>query len=101
MTDASAPKPVLRALSRSLDRLAEDPHHKASTFQIHNLRARRAGSQLFVHLSVVVPGDLTAIQLNKLEKEIVAALKTARKDVKEVQIQFEVISESNGQGETI
>jgi len=97
MTDASAPKPVLRALSRSLDKLAQDPRHKASFSQIYNLRARRAGSQLFVHLSVVVPGDLAAFQLNNLEKEIVAVLKTARKDVKEVQVQFEVISESREQ----
>jgi len=92
MTDASAPESVLRTLSRSLDKLLEDPHLKTSFLHTRNLRARRAGSHLFVNLSVGVPGDLTAIQLGQLERQIVTALKAERKDVKEVQIQYEVTS---------
>ena len=90
MTDASAPESVLRSLSRPLDKLLEDPRLKTSFLHTRNLRARRAGSHLFVNLSVGVPGDLTAIQLGQLEKRIVTALKAERKDVKEVQIQYEV-----------
>jgi divalent metal cation (Fe/Co/Zn/Cd) transporter len=92
ITDASAPESVLRSLSRSLDKLLEDPHLKPSLLHTRNLRARRAGSHLLVNLSVGVPGDLTAIQLKQLEKRIVTALKAERKDVKEVQIQYEVTS---------
>ena len=88
MTDASAPEPVLRSLSRSLDKLREDPCREFSLLHFHDLRARRSGSQLFVNLCVGVPGILTAFQLNQLEKQIVAALKAERKDVKEVQVQF-------------
>ena len=33
------------------------------------------------------------IELNQLEEQIVAALKAERKDVKEVQVRFEVVSE--------
>ena len=88
MTDASAPEPVLRSLSRSLDKLREDPCLEFSSLHFHDLRARRSGSQLFVNLCVGVPGILTAFQLNQLEKQIVAALKAERKDVKEVQVQF-------------
>lgn len=42
-----------------------------------------------------------ATQLDRLEKQIVAALKAERKDVKEVQVQFKVTSEAqaDGQGE--
>lgn len=94
MTDAGAPEPVLRSLSRSLDKLLEDPRLKASSIHIRNLRARRAGSQLFVYLSVGVPGDLTAFRLDQLRRQIVSALKEVRKDVKEVQVQFEGIIES-------
>ncbi|KAI0279888.1 hypothetical protein BC826DRAFT_531189 [Russula brevipes] len=90
MTDASAPEPVLRSLSRSLDKLLEDPRLKASFLHVRRLRARRAGSHLFVNLSVGVPGALTAFELDQLERQIVAALKAARKDVKEVDIHFEV-----------
>ena len=97
MTDASAPDKVLRSLSHSLDELLEDPHLKTSVLHVRNLRARRAGSQLFVNLTVGVPGDLTAIQLDQLEKRIVAALKAERKEVKEVHVQYEVTSESHRQ----
>jgi divalent metal cation (Fe/Co/Zn/Cd) transporter len=97
MTDASAPEPIIRSLSHSLDKLLEDPHLKTSVLHMGGLRARRAGSHLFVNLSIGVPGDLSALQLDQLEKRIVAALKADRKDVKEVHVQFEVTSGSNGQ----
>jgi divalent metal cation (Fe/Co/Zn/Cd) transporter len=100
MTDASAPEPVLRSLSRSLDKLLEDPRLKASLLHVRRLRARRAGSHLFVNLSVEVPGALTAFELDQLERQIVAALKAARKDVKEVDIHFEVVSKGLEQGES-
>jgi divalent metal cation (Fe/Co/Zn/Cd) transporter len=46
-----------------------------------------------VNLHVEVPGTLTAFELSELEEEIVAALKAEMKDVKEVQVQFGVVSE--------
>ena len=94
MTDASAPEPVLRSLSGSLDKLREDPRLRSSFLHVRGLRARRAGSQLFVDLRVGVSGTLTAFELNKLEEEIVAALKAERKDVKEVHVRFEVVLEN-------
>lgn len=94
MTDASAPDSVLQSLSRSLNRLVEDPSLSTCLLHVHDLRARRAGSQLFVSVSAGVPGNVTASQLNQLEKEMVAALKAERKDVKEVHVRFEVVSEA-------
>jgi cation diffusion facilitator family transporter len=94
MTDASASDSVLQSLSRSLSRLVEDP---SPLLRVHDLRARRAGSQLFVDLSAEVPGNVTALQLDRLEKEMVAALKAVRKDVKEVHVRFEVVSEATEQ----
>ena len=61
MTDASAPEPIIRSLSHSLDKLLEDPHLEVSVLHMGDLRARRAGSHLFVNLSVGVPGDLSAL----------------------------------------
>ncbi|KAI9442353.1 CDF-like metal transporter [Lactarius indigo] len=74
MTDASVSKSILQSLSRPLDRLVEDPRWSTDLLHVHDLRARRAGSQLFVDFSAGVPGN----------KEMVAALKAERKDVKEV-----------------
>lgn len=98
MTDASAPEPLLRSLSGSLDKLREgDPYLKSSLLHVRGLRARRAGSQLFVDLHVGVPGTLTAFELSQLEEQIVAALKAERKDVKEVHVKFEVVTEKDGE----
>ena len=101
MTDASAPESVIRSLSHSLDKLRENEGLVISSLHFYGLRARRAGSHLFVDVSARVPGDLMATQLDRLEKQIVAALKAERKDVKEVQVQFKVTSEAqaDGQGE--
>jgi divalent metal cation (Fe/Co/Zn/Cd) transporter len=95
MTDASAPESVIRSLSHSLEKLRENPDIAISFLHFHNLRARRAGSHLSVHVSVEIPGDLMAFQLDQLEKQIVAALKAERRDVKEVQIQYKVTSEAD------
>ena len=97
MTDASVPEAVLRSLSSSLDKPREDPHLKGSFRHVRDLRARRSGSQLFVDLHVGVPGTLTAFELTQLEEQIVASLKAERKDVKEVHVQFEVVSEKDGE----
>jgi divalent metal cation (Fe/Co/Zn/Cd) transporter len=92
MTDASAPESVIRSLSHSLDKLREHLDLGISSLHFHKLRVRRAGSHLFVHVSVGIPRDLMASQLDQLETRIVAGLKAERKDVKEVQIQFKVTS---------
>ncbi|KAI0305573.1 cation efflux family-domain-containing protein [Multifurca ochricompacta] len=92
MTDASVPESVLRTLSRSLDNMLQNPHFIVPSIRIHDIRARRAGSQLFVNLSIGVPGELTANQLDQIERQIFATLKAERRDVKEVQIQFKVVS---------
>ncbi len=97
MTDASASDAILQTLARPLNKLLEDPCSSTSLLRVHNLRARRAGSQLFVDLSAEVPGDVTALELDRLEKAMVAALKAERKDVKEVHVRFEVVSETNEQ----
>ncbi|KAN0128130.1 CDF metal transporter 4 [Lactarius tabidus] len=97
MTDASASDSVLQSLSRSLNRLLEDPCLSGSLLHVHDLRARRAGSQLFVDVSAGVPGNVTALQLERIEKDMVAALKAERKDVKEVHVRFEVVSEATEQ----
>jgi divalent metal cation (Fe/Co/Zn/Cd) transporter len=93
MTDASASESVIRSLSHSLDKLREYPDLGISSLHFYNLRVRRAGSHLFIHVSVAIPSDLMASQLDQLEKRVVGGLKAERKDVKEVQIQFKVTPE--------
>ena len=92
MTDASVSDSVLQSLYRPLNRLVDAPRLSTPLLHVRDLRARRAGSQLFVDLSAGVPGNVTALQLDGLEKEMVAALKAERKDVKEVRVRFEVVS---------
>jgi divalent metal cation (Fe/Co/Zn/Cd) transporter len=88
---------VLEPLYSSLDKLCEDSHLKSSLLYVRDLHMRRAGSQLFVNLHVGVPGTLTAFELSQVEQDFVVALRDERKDVKEIQVQFEVVSEKDGE----
>ncbi|KAH9176581.1 mitochondrial iron ion transporter [Lactarius sanguifluus] len=90
MTDASVSNSVLQSLSRPLNRLVEDPRWSTCLLHVHDVRARRAGAQLFVDFSAGVPEYVTAFKLDQLEKEM-------RKDVKEVHVRFEVVSEATEQ----
>src|SRR5882762_7978985 len=90
MTDASASAGTIRNLSRALDSLSLrystlDPH---ISFQARDLRARRAGSLLFVDLVAYVPGTLSVEETTRLETDIADALKAVRKEVAEVNIKF-------------
>ncbi|KAI0315141.1 cation efflux family-domain-containing protein [Amylostereum chailletii] len=87
LTDAGASPATLRALASALDPLVA-PTPDALVLKVHELRARRAGSQLFVDLAARVPAETDVRRLNEVEQEIVAALKGARRDVKDVTVRF-------------
>ncbi|KAI0035905.1 cation efflux family-domain-containing protein [Vararia minispora EC-137] len=91
LTDASAAPTTLRTLERALDPLlARAP---GPLVAVDALRARRAGSTLFVDLTArVVPGtDVAALQ--RVEDALAAALRDARKDVKDVSVRFREVEE--------
>lgn len=60
---------------------------------IQHLRARHAGSLLFVDLVAEVPGHITISQSSALEKEIERLMKTARREVAEVRVTFRPINQ--------
>jgi len=88
MTDASAPAPTLRAIEKALDPLLLPEGSGTEILGVDRLRARRAGSQLFVDLSARVRPEMSAVALAVLEERVAAAVKAARKDVKEVAVRF-------------
>ena len=55
---------------------------------IQHLRARHAGSLLFVDLVAEVPGYITVSQSSALEREIEHLMKSARKEIAEVRVTF-------------
>lgn len=84
ITDASVSAPTMRTLERSLDSLT----HAQAILGVDRMRARRAGSQLFVDLSARVRPEASAAALAQLEDTIARAIRDARKDVKEVAVRF-------------
>ncbi|KAF8967832.1 mitochondrial iron ion transporter [Flammula alnicola] len=60
---------------------------------IQQLRARHAGSLLFVDLTAEVSGSITVSQSTALEREIERVLKAARKEITEVRVTFRPTSE--------
>jgi len=71
----------LLATSASTDSIPE-------LLSIENVRARRAGAQMFVDLTVKVPGAVTVDQSSQIEKKIVQTLKEARKEISDIQVKF-------------
>ncbi|KAF9529393.1 cation efflux family-domain-containing protein [Crepidotus variabilis] len=79
----------------------DDPHsnhnglsHPLPPIFVSDLRARRAGSLLFVDLTARIPGTITVSQASSLEEQIEHTLKTARKEIKEVRITFKPLIDS-------
>ena len=64
------------------------PESIPGLLSIESLRARRAGAQMFVDLTVRVPGAITIEQSSQLEKKVVQTLKEARKEIADVHIKF-------------
>jgi divalent metal cation (Fe/Co/Zn/Cd) transporter len=61
---------------------------------IRDLRARRAGSLMFVDLTADVDGTLSVSESSELEQEIDSTLRQARTEIAEVQVRFRDIAEN-------
>ncbi|KAF9481549.1 mitochondrial iron ion transporter [Pholiota conissans] len=95
LTDAGASPRTRQSLKKILEPLVSttlvndhDGSHLPPLVSIQNLRARHAGSLLFVDLTAEVSGSITVLESSALEKEIERTLKAARKEVTEVRVTF-------------
>ncbi|KAF5321204.1 hypothetical protein D9619_001880 [Psilocybe cf. subviscida] len=101
LTDAGAPARTRKSLRKILEPLVDktgsthltngkDAGHIAlpPLMAIQNLRARKAGSMMFVDLTVEVPGCISVSQSAALEQKIESVLKGARKEISEVHVTF-------------
>ena len=98
LTDASVSPKTQQSLIRILDPLvASFPpspshlHQVPALLRISQLRARRAGSLIFVDLIADVPGMLNVHETSALERRITQTLKKARKEVTDVRVKFNPI----------
>lgn len=62
---------------------------------VQDIRARRAGSMMFVDLTAEVPGSISISQSAALEQKIESVLKGARKEISEVHVTFRPTSETS------
>ena len=62
---------------------------------VSHLRARRAGSLMFVDLTASVPGSITVAEVATIEEKIEHMLKKARKEIKEVRVTFRPSTETS------
>jgi len=95
LTDAGVPAKTIKSLKLTLDPLLTAPSANSSLsisqpaiLAIRDLRARRAGSLIFVDLTAEVPKSLTVHELATLEEEILQTMKGKKKQVKEVRVRF-------------
>jgi len=94
LTDASVSRKTRQTLLRTLQPLISSSSSTTDDkavklLAVHHLRARRAGSLMFVDLVAVVPSTLSVNQAFGLEAEIQQTLKRARKEIAEVGVHFQ------------
>ncbi|EGN99786.1 hypothetical protein SERLA73DRAFT_180000 [Serpula lacrymans var. lacrymans S7.3] len=70
-----------------------DHYDNPRLLAIRHLRARRAGSLIYVDLTADVPETLHVHATSELEEKITRALKEARKEISEVRVKFHPVHE--------
>ncbi|EMD37635.1 hypothetical protein CERSUDRAFT_50448, partial [Gelatoporia subvermispora B] len=68
-------------------------NHTEDLFAIRDVRAVRAGANMFVDLVAEVPSSITVETTAQLEAQITATLKEARREIKEVRVKFRPVEE--------
>ncbi|KAG6334252.1 hypothetical protein ID866_4843 [Astraeus odoratus] len=92
LTDAGVSESTRDKLLHALDPLlSEGPNSVDVTLcllAVRHLRAKRAGSVMFVDVAVDVPSTLTVLDMSALEEQITRRLREARAEVSEVRVKF-------------
>jgi len=95
LTDAGISKRRQEALKQILMPLIKTgvSDETRNLIRVDDLRARRAGSMLFVDLTAKVDANLSVVQTRKLERQITQTMQQAKREVAEVRVRFEPIFE--------
>jgi len=97
LTDAGVSPHTRQSLAKALVPLIKNPSSNANgadslplppLLGIQRLRARHAGSLMFVDLVAEVPDSITISQASALEAKIENTLKAVRKEITEVRVTF-------------
>jgi len=104
LTDAGISQRTHRALTHVLEPLTSPPSSSSPQtpttpqthsplLAIHTLRAKRAGSLMFVDLTADVPPSLSVRETSELERKITKTLMEARREIVEVRVRFRGVGE--------
>ncbi|KAG1867342.1 cation efflux family-domain-containing protein [Suillus subluteus] len=99
LTDAGISANSQRKLIQALNPLLSSPsssssvsgngfHDTTKLLAIRHLRAKRAGSMMYVDLTADVPSNMSVLATSRLEVKISQTLKEARKEISEVRVKF-------------
>ena len=90
LTDKGVSVQTRNALVQALDPLLlHKPESAPRRLRaIRDLRARRAGSLMFVDLTADVDGTLSVSESSRLEQEIESTLRRAKTEIAEVRVRF-------------
>lgn len=86
LTDAGVSKSTRQSLQRIVQPLVQT--ESSPLLGVTDIRARKAGSLMFVDLTAIVPKELSMLDVQRLDEEITETLKKERKEVAEVRIKF-------------
>ncbi|KAG2132007.1 cation efflux protein [Suillus bovinus] len=82
-------KPLLSSSSLpSSSVISNGSHDTAELLAVRHLRAKRAGSMMYVDLTADVPSNMSVLATSRLEVKISQTLKEAREEISEVRVKF-------------
>lgn len=109
LTDAGISVNSQRKLVRALNTLLPSPspqsssvvgngfHDTTELLAVRHLRAKRAGSMMYVDLTADVPSNMSVLATSSLEVKISQTLKEARKEISEVRVKFHPVDTHTSQ----
>lgn len=92
LTDAGVSAKTRHSLQQTLQPLVSNSEKGSLLLDIRDIRARRAGSQMFVDLTAYVEGNITVRESSALDQKITRTLKAARSEIAEVRVKFQTKS---------
>ncbi|KAG1737654.1 mitochondrial iron ion transporter [Suillus lakei] len=81
-------KPLLSSSSPPSSVFGNEFHDATELLAVRHLRAKRAGSMMYVDLTADVPSNMSVLATSRLEVKISQTLKEARKEISEVRVKF-------------
>jgi divalent metal cation (Fe/Co/Zn/Cd) transporter len=88
LTDAGVSQRTCQSLKNIVEPLVNTELSPSSLLSVSDIRARKAGSLMYVDLTARVPPQLSMLKAQEVEESITETLKKEKREVADVRVRF-------------